>query len=179
MFATRGSLEVHSTIHTGVRPFACSACDKSFRHKVYYTAQFHFIHHSVYLDIFLQQINLPGEFDGAFPEEALARSAVHLWRLCGEVRHKTGVGPPLQETHRWINELSDGLNVFIRFIEGQFPLFFLLFMGFHKCRLFQLPCPKIVDNIHNILCCWGRRRRSAPILVYSLRTTRVSSRVSK
>ncbi|XP_014250711.1 zinc finger protein 70-like [Cimex lectularius] len=33
-FATRGSLEVHSTIHTGVRPFVCSVCDKSFRHKV-------------------------------------------------------------------------------------------------------------------------------------------------
>ncbi|KAF6198182.1 hypothetical protein GE061_007929 [Apolygus lucorum] len=34
MFATRGSLEVHSTIHTGVRPFVCSVCNKSFRHKV-------------------------------------------------------------------------------------------------------------------------------------------------
>lgn len=33
-FATRGSLDVHSTIHTGVRPFVCSVCHKSFRHKV-------------------------------------------------------------------------------------------------------------------------------------------------
>lgn len=34
LFATRGSLDVHSTIHTGVRPFVCSVCNKSFRHKV-------------------------------------------------------------------------------------------------------------------------------------------------